>query len=315
MSVSLAYAFPGQGAQKPGMGVSLAEAFPEARAVFDEACDVLSFDLARLCAEGPAEKLTQTDVAQPAILTTSIATLRALEARGLPKASVALGHSLGEFSALVAAGALEFADALRLVRRRGLLMREAGRDRGGAMAAVIGSDAETIERVLGETAQGRVLVAANFNAPDQVVISGEQAAIQDAIEALKAAGARRVIPLEVSGAFHSPVMAPAAEQFAEELDEAPIRNAEVPVIANVDAAPATDAEVIRENLKRQIVSSVRWCGSVEKLRGLGCTTLVEIGAQNILCGMARKIDKELQCVAAWDAESVEACLATIGESR
>ncbi len=313
--MTLAYAFPGQGAQKPGMGVSISEAFPESRAVFEEAGDVLSFDLARLCAEGPADKLTQTDVAQPAILTNSIAVLRALEARGLPQPSVTLGHSLGEFSALVAAGALRFADALRLVRRRGLLMREAGRDVGGAMAAVLGSDAETIERVLAETARGRVLVAANFNAPDQVVISGEQGAVQDAAEALKAAGARRVIPLEVSGAFHSPLMAPAAERFAEELDAAPLCDARVPVIANVDARPATEAGAIRENLKRQIVSGVRWSESVARLGGMGCTMLVEIGAQNILCGMVRKIDKELPCSAAFDAESVGACLEAMGGSQ
>jgi [acyl-carrier-protein] S-malonyltransferase len=313
--MTLAYAFPGQGAQKPGMGVSVIEAFPESRAVFEEASEVLSFDLARLCAEGPAEKLTQTDVAQPAILTNSIATLRALQARGLPEPAVTLGHSLGEFSALVAAGALPFADALRLVRRRGLLMREAGREAGGAMAAVIGSDPETIERVLAEVAQGRVLVAANFNAPDQVVISGDQTAIQDAAEALKQAGARRVIPLEVSGAFHSPLMAPAAERFAVELDSAPLCSAEVPVVSNVDAQPATEAEVLRDNLRRQIVSGVRWSESVACLRGMGCTMLVEIGAQGILCGMVRKIDKELPCVAAHDAESVVACLAATGGTK
>lgn len=310
--MSLALGFPGQGAQKPGMGVSLIEAFPEARAVFEEAGDVLGFDLARLCAEGPADKLTSTDVAQPAILTTSIATLRALEARGLPPASVALGHSLGEFSALVAAGALAFADALRLVRKRGLLMREAGSQAGGAMAAVLGGERAAIEAALAEVAGGRVLVAANDNASDQLVISGERSAIDDAVEALKAAGARRVLPLEVSGAFHSPLMAPAAERFAAELADAPIGDARIPVLANVDAQPETEAETIRANLARQITGSVRWRESVGQLRGMGCTGFLEVGAAGILAGMVRKIDRELVAWSAHDAASVAECLESIG---
>ncbi len=313
--MSLAYAFPGQGAQKPGMGQSLCEAFPESLAVFEEASEILSFDLKTLCFEGPADKLTSTDIAQPAILTTSIATLRALEARGLPAPSVALGHSLGEFSALVAAGAMDFAVALRLVRRRGLLMREAGREAGGAMAAVIGADRFDLPAALERIAAGRVLVAANFNTPEQVVISGEQEAVTDALEALKAAGARRVIPLEVSGAFHSPLMAPAAARFAEELDAAEIREARIPVIANATAEPAQAVDAIRSNLKAQIISGVLWVGSVTRLKSMGCDSVLELGAQNVITGMVRKIDPSLKALAAHDAESVVTCLAELGGSQ
>jgi len=313
--VSLAYAFPGQGAQKPGMGQSLCETFPESLAVFEEASEILAFDLKTLCFEGPADKLTSTDITQPAILTTSIATLRALEARGAPAPSVALGHSLGEFSALVAAGSLEFPVALRLVRRRGLLMREAGRETGGAMAAVIGADRLDLPAILNEVAAGRVLVAANFNTPEQVVISGEQGAVSDALEALKTAGARRVIPLEVSGAFHSSLMAPAAERFAVELDAAEIRDARIPVIANATAGPVQAADAIRANLKAQIVSSVLWTDSVARLKSMGCDSVLELGAQNVISGMVRKIDSSLKALAAYDAESVGACLEGLGGSR
>lgn len=310
--MSIAYLFPGQGAQSPGMGRLLCERFTESQAVFEEAAEVLAFDIQRLCFEGPADKLTSTDIAQPAILVTSVACMRAMQARGLPEPSVALGHSLGEFTALVAAGALEFADALRLVRKRGLLMREAGQAVGGAMAAVIGLPVDSVEDVLDRVADGRVLVTANLNAPDQVVISGERAAVLDAGEALQEAGARRVVPLPVSGAFHSPLMAPAAEKLAAEIDAAPFRDAVVPVIQNATAEAATDTQVIRQALKAQVTSRVRWVESVSLLEGMGCTYALEMGAKNVLSGLVRRIAPGLATGSAWDADSASECLAALG---
>jgi len=303
--MSLAFLFPGQGAQRPGMGQTLHASFPESCAVYEEAADILSFDLAELCFRGPADKLTSTDIAQPAILATSVAALRALQARGLPAPRVCLGHSLGEYTALVAAGALTFAEGLRLVRKRGLFMREAGQRVGGAMAAVIGVDAEAVRACLEDVSAGRVLVAANYNTPEQTVISGEQSAVSDAVEELKSRLHARVVPLRVSGAFHSQLMQPAADKMAEELDAAEVRPAEVPVIANCSAGPVRSAEEIRAALKAQITSPVRWTESVARLRPMGCVGAVEIGAKDVLGGMARKIDPELQVVSVHDAESVE----------
>jgi len=303
--MSLAFLFPGQGAQKPGMGRTLYAAFPESRAVYDEAAEVLAFDLAALCFEGPADKLTSTDIAQPAILTTSIAALRALEVRDLPAPSLCLGHSLGEYTALIAAGALTFAEGLRLVRKRGLYMREAGQRVGGAMAAVIGAEIEAVKACLEQVAAGRVLVAANFNTPEQTVISGEQSAVSDAAEELKNRLRARVVPLRVSGAFHSPLMQPAATKMAEELDAVAIRDADVPVIANWSAEPVRTADEIRAALKAQITSPVRWTESLARLRPMGCEAAVEIGAKDVVGAMVRETCPDLQVVSVHDAESVE----------
>jgi [acyl-carrier-protein] S-malonyltransferase len=313
--MGIAYAFPGQGAQKPGMGRSLFEAFPESRAIFERASEVLSFDLTRLCFDGPAEELTSTDIAQPAILTTSVAALEALRARGLPPPTVALGHSLGEYSALVAVGAITFEEALRLVRRRGLYMRQAAQEVGGAMAAVVGAGPDAIDQVLTDVARGRVLVAANRNAPDQVVISGEQAAVSEAADELKGRAKARVVLLRVSGAFHSPLMQAAADRLGPDLDAAAIGDAAIPVIANVSAAPVTAAGDIRAALREQIIAGVRWSESVERLRGLGCEVVVEMGSRDILGAMIRKTDPELRTFSAHDAESVEATLSEIGHER
>lgn len=307
-TMHLAFMFPGQGAQKPGMGQALYDAFPEARTVFERANEVLSFDLASLCFAGPAEKLTSTDIAQPAILTVSIATLHVLQAHGLPAPTVALGHSLGEYSALVAAGSFSFETALLLVRKRGLFMREAGAQMGGGMAAVIGADDEALASLIEEVRGGRILVAANYNAPDQTVISGEQSAVADAGAALKERGLGRYIPLRVSGAFHSPLMAPAAERMAAELDAAEILDAQVPVIPNATAVPTQSAAAIRQALKDQVTSSVRWTSSVAQLRGLGCTAAIEIGARGILGPMVEKIDSGLAALSAHDVDSVRECL-------
>jgi [acyl-carrier-protein] S-malonyltransferase len=301
--VSLAFVFPGQGSQAVGMGRALAEAFPESRAVFDEADQALGFALSRLCFEGPEEELRLTANTQPAILATSVAAHRALEARGLRPAWVA-GHSLGEYSALVAAGSLSLADAVRTVRRRGEYMQEAVPVGQGAMAAILGLELAAIESACAEAAQGQVVSPANINCPGQVVIAGHKEAVARVIEACKARG-KRAIPLPVSAPFHCALMLPAQERLAADLASLPFRDPSVPLVNNVDAKVARTADECRQGLVRQVSAAVRWQQSVELLRQQGVTTFVEVGPGTVLTGLIKKIDRESRVYAAGDPAGVE----------
>lgn len=302
----IAFQFPGQGSQTVGMGADLADAFPEARAVFEEADEVLEIDLSKICREGPAETLTETQNAQPALLVHSVAVARVLAGRGV-RPDAAAGHSLGEFSAHVVAGSLAFADGVRLVRARGEAMAEAGRESRGSMAAVLGIDAAAAGRLCEAVREeGEVLVPANYNAPGQIVVSGSVAAVRRAVERAAEFGARRAVELEVSGAFHSPLVGSAADALERVLDEVEIVRARVPVVANVDAEPVTEPDAIRERLLAQLTAPVRWVQCVERLRELGASRFVEAGAGNVLTGLLRRIDRTLEAHAVGRPEDVEA---------
>jgi [acyl-carrier-protein] S-malonyltransferase len=306
--VSVAFVFPGQGSQKVGMGRELARAFPESGAVFEEADRVLGFALSRLAFEGPAEDLQLTANTQPAILATSVAALRPLLARGARPDWVA-GHSLGEYSALVAAGALSLADALVTVRRRGLYMQEAVPVGTGAMAAILGLDLAAVEAACREAAQGEVVAPANVNCPGQIVIAGHAGAVERAIAACRAAGARRGVPLPVSAPFHCSLMQPARERLAEDLRGLGFRDPEVPVVTNVDARAERTAAACREALGRQVSGAVRWQDSVELLVREGVTTFVEVGPGTVLSGLVRKIARDAQVLNVEDPASLEAAAA------
>ncbi|MCS6800868.1 MAG: ACP S-malonyltransferase [Chloroflexota bacterium] len=285
--MTIAYVFPGQGSQTVGMGAKLAAVSPAARRVFAEADEILGFPLSRLCWEGPEEALTATANAQPALLVSSVAAWRAGVEDGLwpaePPRFVA-GHSLGEYSALVVAGALTFADALRLVRRRGELMQACGEACPSTMAAVLGLDEATVAAICAETGAE----IANVNAPGQIGISGPRAAVERASALARDRGARRVIPLNVSAAFHSSVMRPAAEGLAAAIATTPIADADPPLIANVDAAPLRAAADLRRELVDQLTRPVRWQRTIEVLAENGVTQLYEIGTGTVLCGLAKR---------------------------
>ncbi len=308
--MSSAWIFPGQGSQAVGMGRDLYDQFPAARAVFDEADAVLGFALSRLCFEGPGETLTATENAQPALLAASVAVLAALgwrnelagdEAPSLHRPTCVAGHSLGEYSALVAAQALSFATALRLVRRRGELMAAANE---GTMAAIIGLDFPRLEAACAEARALGPVVIANENAPGQLVISGANAAVARAGELARAAGASRVLPLKVSAAFHSPLMAGAAERLRSAIQQAPVQPALIPVIANVSAQPITDAEEIRQELIEQVTAPVRWISTVEYMAGTGVDRFVEIGPGTVLSGLVKRIAPAAERLSVGDANGV-----------
>jgi [acyl-carrier-protein] S-malonyltransferase len=308
--VKTALVFPGQGAQFVGMGRELIAAFPEAKRVFEEADDVLGFSLSRICLEGPEEELRATHNTQPAIFVHSIAVLESVRARAELSAEGAAGHSLGEYSAYVAAGSLQFADALRLVRRRGELMFEAGRIRPGTMAAVLGLDPTTLQQAL-ESVPG-IVVPANLNSPGQIVISGEVDAVRAGMDRCKEAGAKRVIPLEVSGAFHSPLMEYAAQGLSEALASIRIEPSRIPVYANVSASPVTEPEAIRLSLVRQLLSPVRWEESVRAMRVDGFVRFVELGPGKVLSGLIRSIDRAATTAALGGPEDLASLTATEG---
>ncbi|HEY3124520.1 MAG TPA: ACP S-malonyltransferase [Thermoanaerobaculia bacterium] len=293
----LALLFPGQGSQYVGMGRALYEASPAARAVFEEADAVLRFALSRLCFEGPEEELKRTANTQPAILTHSIAAWRDLQARfpeRIEAAAFAAGHSLGEYSAEVAAGALSFADALRLVRQRGLFMQEAVPAGVGAMAAIVGLPPEEVEAACKEAAREEVVSPANFNSPEQTVIAGHAAAVARACAACTARGAKRAIPLPVSAPFHCSLMAPARERLRPLLEEVPFADAGIPVVTNVDARSESRGDLLRDALLRQVDSPVRWVESVRLLAREGVDRALEIGPGNILSGLVRRIEKGIK---------------------
>ncbi|GEO25155.1 malonyl CoA-acyl carrier protein transacylase [Alicyclobacillus acidoterrestris] len=285
--------FPGQGSQYVGMGKSLIEAYPTARRTFEEADERLGFHLTKLCLEGPEEQLRLTYHTQPALLTASIAFYRVLTERVELNPIVAAGHSLGEYSALVAAGAMAFGDAVHLVHRRGQLMDEAVPAGQGAMAAVLGLDEEPLTSVCAQVMEqtGEVVELANLNCPGQIVISGTAAGVQAAATLAKEQGAKRVIPLTVSGPFHCRLMRAAADSFGALLDATVIQDASIPVVANVDAVANKDASQIREALKRQLYSPVRWTDDVQAMRRMGVERIVEIGPGTVLSGLIRKIDR------------------------
>ena len=288
----LAFLFPGQGSQYPGMGKNLAAEFQSARRVFEEADDALSFGLSALCFDGAEDELRQTANQQPALLTVSVAALRVLEERELRPAVVA-GHSLGEYAALVAAGALQFFDAVRLVRKRGEYMQEAVPAGVGAMAALLKLPEEKLEGVLAEAARGEVVTAANFNSPDQVVIAGHRTAVERAIELAKAAGARRAILLPVSAPFHCPLMKPAQERLKIDLDATAFRDLSVPLVNNWRAEEVCLGSAAREGLYQQVPNPVRWVQSVRLLASKGVARFVEVGAGQVLTGLCRGIEPSL----------------------
>ena len=292
--MSIAFVFPGQGAQTIGMGRALAEAYPEARAVFDEVDAALGEKLSNLIWEGEIDALTLTENAQPALMATSMAAMAALKAEGigLDRAAFVAGHSLGEYSALCAAGTLSLADTARLLRIRGKAMQAAVPVGQGAMAAVLGLDAETAAKVAEDAAQGDVCQLANENDPTQNVLSGSKAAIERAIVLAKEAGAKRALPLPVSAPFHCALMQPAADEMARALGEVTMNAPQVPLVANVTAKAVTDAGQIRDLLVQQVTGRVRWRSSVEWMAAQGVTEFWEIGAGKALSGMIRRIAKD-----------------------
>ena len=308
----IAFVFPGQGAQKVGMGKALADAFPLCRAAFDEADAALGESLSGLCFNGPEERLRQTENTQPAILATSVAVYRVIESHGV-RPSFAAGHSLGEYSAHVAAGTISFADALRTVRRRGRYMQEAVPEGQGAMAAILGLDAEGVARACRETTVelGRVVTPANLNAPGQVVIAGHADAVAQAGERCKTLGAKRAIALAVSAPFHCPLMKPAEERLAPELRSLTVADPRIPVVANVDAEPKRDADAAVDALIRQVSSPVRWEDVVRRLIRDGARTFVEIGPGTVLAGLIKKIDKTVEVMSIEDEKSLHAALSRL----
>ncbi|ALK08466.1 ACP S-malonyltransferase [Blastochloris viridis] len=313
--MTTAFVFPGQGSQAVGMGKALAEAFPVARAVFDEVDAALGDRLTQVMWDGPADTLTLTENAQPALMAVSLAAMRVLETEaGLDlrrDAAFVAGHSLGEYSALAAAGALSIADTARLLRLRGRSMQAATPVGTGAMAALMGLDFDTAVAVAAEAAQGEVCAAANDNAPGQVVVSGHKAAVERACEIAKAKGASRAIMLTVSAPFHCPLMAPAADAMAVALAEVDVRVPAVPVVANVLARPITDPAEIRRRLVEQVTGTVRWRESVGYMAGEGVGRLVEVGAGKVLSGLAKRIVKELAASNVGTPDDVAAFKATL----
>ncbi len=292
----LLYMFPGQGSQQVGMAEELVEVYPDARAVFSEADDVLDVALSKICFEGPEDLLTDTINAQPALFASSMAALCAIQAElgYLPRPALFAGHSMGEYTALAAAGCIDFADGLRLVRERGRLMKEAGAKQPGRMAAVIGLSEEVVAQVCAEVAEasGGVAQIANDNCPGQIVVSGDEDSIAAAMPGLEKAGARRVVPLAVSIAAHSPLMAPAASQLEATIETVEVRDPLAPLIGNTSGRPLDNAGAICQELNAQLTGSVKWTASMKYAVDAGVETAVEIGPGSVLTGLMRRIDRK-----------------------
>jgi [acyl-carrier-protein] S-malonyltransferase len=307
MSAWAAYVFPGQASQKVGMGLSVYERYPSARAVFDEADSVLAFPLSRLCFEGPADELTKTINVQPALVATSMACLRAAQEAlwtKLPSPAFVAGHSLGEYTALAAAGALELSDALRLVRERGRLMYEAGLRRPGSMMAVIAFDRAPLQEACEEAG----VEISNINAPGQLVISGAVDKLEKAAELARERGARRLISLNVSGAFHSTLMEPVMDEFAAFMESFSFKAPKVPVVSNVTAQPLTDERSIREELLSQLRRCIQWQASVEYMTRNGVTTYYELGPGTVLSGLIKRISPDALTINISGTEDIDAVM-------
>ncbi len=299
--MNIAFVFPGQGSQYVGMGKDLYENFPEIREIFNEASDILGYDMARLCFEGPKEELDRTSKTQPAILTVSIACLRLL--KGV-KAQFVAGHSLGEYTACVSAGVINFKDGLRIVEKRGLFMEEAVPQGQGLMAAILGLERKEVEDIC-HTVQSGYVAPANYNCPGQIVISGERPAVMEAVDIAKARGAKRAVALAVSVPSHSRLMMPASDRLAEFFEQFRFNDAGIPVVTNVDAEPIMDAMKIRDALLRQLHSSVRWEDSVRKMKDSGIDTFIEIGPGKVLTGLIKRIVPDTRVLNIEDRVSFE----------
>ena len=305
----IAFLFPGQGAQTVGMGKDIAEAFPSAARIYEEASDILGWDVADMCFNGPKEELDSTSICQPAILTTSLATVAAMREAGraeVDQCKAAAGLSLGEYTALVMAKAVSFPDALQLVQKRGMFMEDACKKNPGGMMSVLGLENDLVEATCAQAREKGMVVAANFNSPGQVVISGTMAGLERAAELAKQRGAKRVIPLAVSGAFHSPLMAPAAERLERALSETPFTSCAFKVLSNVTAKQPTDPEEIRLTLAKQVSSPVRWCQSMQHLIEDGITCFIEVAPGKVLSGLMKRIAPEAKVENISTAESLNA---------
>jgi [acyl-carrier-protein] S-malonyltransferase len=300
---SIAFLFPGQGSQVIGMGKELAEKYPVARQTFEEADEALSYKLSQLCFDGPEEKLRLTEITQPAILTTSVAALRVLREKGVNSSFVA-GHSLGEYSAHVAAGTMTFPDAVRTVRNRGKYMQEAVPVGVGAMAAILGMDLEKVRAVCADAAQGEVCDPANINSAEQIVVSGHTAAVGRATKLASERGAKRAIMLSVSAPFHCSLMKPAQDRLAVDLQSLGFQTPVVPVVCNVDAGLIEDADRARDALVRQVTGAVKWDPSIRLLIAEGIQIFVEVGPGKVLCGLMRQIDRSKACANVGDEASL-----------
>ena len=304
---AIAFLFPGQGSQAVGMGTDLAEKYPTARRTFEEADEALGYKLSQLCFAGPEEQLRLTEVTQPAILTASIAALRVLEGR-MPRPAYVAGHSLGEYSAHVAAGTISFADAVRIVRCRGKYMQEAVPVGMGAMAAILGMDVEKVTAVCHDAAQGEVCDPANINSPQQIVISGHTSAVERAAKLAHQRGAKRAQLLTVSAPFHCSLMKPAQDRLQADLNALTFQKPGFPVVSNVDAKLISDFDPARDALIRQVTGSVKWDQSMRLLMASGVQTFVEVGPGKVLCGLLRQIDRTRRCANVGDEASLQKAL-------
>jgi len=312
--MSLAYIFPGQGSQYPGMGKNLADNFPVAKRIFEEADEALHFAISNLCFEGSVEDLQLTENTQPAILAVSSAALRTIESEGLPRPDYVAGHSLGEYSALFAARSLSLADAIQTVRKRGRYMQEAVPPGTGAMAAIIGADLKDIENACAQASQGQVCAPANINSPTQIVIAGNVEAVDRASELLRAGSAKRVVKLNVSAPFHCALMMPAQKRLASDLQAITFKDLTAPLVTNVDAAVIGKAAETRDSLVRQVSFPVRWLESIQLLIRTGVDTFVEVGPGKVLTGLLRQINREVKYFNVEDAASLKTASASLGLS-
>ena len=312
--MTIAFLFPGQGSQAVGMGKELAGQHPIARQTFDEADEALGYKLSQLCFEGPEEQLRLTEITQPAILTASVAAWRVLKEKGLTPSFVA-GHSLGEYSAHVAAGTLTFADAVRTVRNRGTYMQEAVPVGVGAMAAILGMELEKVTAICAEAAQGEVCDPANMNSAEQIVISGNTAAVERAAKLANERGAKRAVMLPVSAPFHCSLMKPAQDLLAGDLSALTFQNPVIPVACNVDAMLVQDAAASRDALVRQVTGSVKWEQSMQLLIAQGVERFIEVGPGKVLCGLMRQIDRSKACSSVGDEASLQKTLEQLSQSK